>query len=108
MIEIALLLGAVGLVLATFWDDIVNWLQKAVAAVKRVIQGILHGAKVFIKKAGEAFKEIAKYYSKNGTQWTETTKTRTVDESEVPEEIRMRAERTNELDITDELEMQLA
>lgn len=43
-----------------------------------------------------------------GTQWQETTVTRTVSESEVPEEIRRKAEMMEEADITKELEQQLA
>lgn len=108
MIEIAAIVGFAGLLLATFWDEIVDWLKKAVEAVKKVIKGILYGAKVLIKKTGESFKEIANYYSKSGTQWTVTTQTREVSEYDVPDDIRRRAESSNEVDITDELEMKLS
>lgn len=106
MIEISLIVGAV-LLIATFWDEIVEWLQKAVSAVKKVIRGILYGAKVFINKTKEGIKEIARWYSKNGTQWEETTKTRFVSEYDVPEEIRRRAEYEDEVDISNQIEEKL-
>ena len=55
----------------------------------------------------EGVKEISRHYSKVGQQWEETTVTRVVSESEVPSEILERARANEELDITDELEMQL-
>lgn len=99
-----LLLGA----LAYFWKDMVNFLKKAIEKTKQIVRGIFYGAKVFIKKMGEAYKEIAKNYSKTSMgKWEETIITRTVPESEVPKEIRERA-MSREIDITDELEMQLS
>lgn len=106
MIELSLIVGAV-LLFATFWDDIVDWLQKVVNAVKKAIKGILYGVKVIVNKTKEGIREIAKWYSKNGTQWEETTKTRLVSEYDVPEEIRRRAELEGNVDISNQLEEKL-
>lgn len=108
MILIPLLLGAavVGIV-AAFWKDLVNFLRKAVQKVQQVISGIVYGCRVFVKKIHEGVKEISRHYSKVDQHWEETTVTRVVSESEVPSEILERARANEELDITDELEMQL-
>lgn len=107
MIDIALIVGAGLFLLATFWDEIVDWLQKAVSAVKKAIKGILYGVKVLVNKTKEGVREIAKYYSKNGTQWEETTKSRIVAEYDVPEDIRRRAEYEGEVDISKQVEEKL-
>ncbi len=98
--------GVVGLV-ATFWNDILDFLRRAVQKVKAVVQGVLHGSKIFLKKMREAVQEISRHYSKVGNRWQETIVTRTVSESEIPEEILQKARLNQEYDITDELEMQL-
>ncbi len=114
MILSAIIMGAacvagVGLV-ATYWNNIVDWLKRAIVKVQNVIKGVVYGTKVFIQKIKEGIKEISKHYSQdeNG-RWKETVVTREVPESEVPEEIRMKARVMNQqVDITDELELQLS
>lgn len=108
MILTALIVGcAIAGLLAAFWKDLVGFLQKAIDKVKQVVSGILYGSKVFIKKLGEAVKEISRHYSKVDGHWQETTVTRQISASEVPKDILERAGYGTELDITDELEMQL-
>jgi len=109
MIEIAIVIATTLLAVGVFWNDLVSWVKNSIESIKRTVSGILHGVKVFIKKIGEAAKEIAKYYSKDGTQWYETTETRKIDEAEVPEEIRRKTgyKRQEEIDVTNELEMEL-
>lgn len=102
----AAIIAGVGIV-AAFWNDLVTFLKKAVQKVQQVVAGIVYGARVFIQKMREGIKEISRHYSKVEGHWQETTVTRTVSESEVPKEILQRANHSNELDITDELEMQL-
>lgn len=109
MILTTLILGvAVGALIATFWKDIVGWLQRAADAVVKAIGKAAVGVTVALKKLYDGFKEISRHYSKTGTQWQETVVTRTVPESEVPEEFRNRAALMEETDITKELEQQLA
>lgn len=72
-----------------------------------MIKGVVHGVKVFAKKLGERFQEISKHYSKKNGNWEETTVTRTIDASEVPEEFRNIAGK-KETDITNKLQLELA
>ncbi len=98
--------AAVGIVRA-FWEDILSFLKKAVNRVKQMVAGILYGSKVFIRKLSEGVREISRHYSKVDEHWEETTVTRTVPASEVPEEFLKKAGYDVELDITDEMELQL-
>ncbi len=110
MILTSLIVGVVlAASVAAFWKDIVNWLNRAIAKVKAIVKGIVFGAKVFVKKLSEGIKEISRHYSKNGTQWEETTVTKTISESEVPKDILEKANAYGgvEAEITDELELQL-
>lgn len=102
----AILAVGVGL-LAKFWDSITLWLQRAAKAVKNAISGVVYGCTVFVRKLREGLKEISKHYSKKGTKWEETTVTRQISESEVPEEIRNRASYSQDTDITDECNEQM-
>lgn len=99
-------IAGIGIV-ATFWNNIVSFLKAATEKIKKLVAGIVYGCKVFIQKMSEGFKEISRHYSKVQEHWEETIVTKTVPESEVPPEIRKRAESYEEVDITDELEMQL-
>ena len=103
----ALLAAAVVGVLSAFWEDIRDFLKKAFEKVRQVVQGVIAGAKIFLKKIREAVQEISKNYSKVDKHWEETIVTRTVHENEVPEEFRNRISYDSELDITREMEMQL-
>ena len=111
MILTTLLLGAVIIagvgVVAAFWNDLVKFLKKAIQKVSQIIEGIVYGCKVFVRKIHEGIKEISRHYSKVDQHWEETTVTKTISESEVPPEILEQARASEELDITDELEMQL-
>lgn len=102
----AAIIAGVGIV-AAFWNDLVNFLKKAVQKVRQLVEGIVYGCKVFVKKLWEGVKEISRHYSKVDQHWEETTITKVISESEVPPEILERARANEELDITDELEMQL-
>ena len=95
MILTALLWGAgilagVGIV-AAFWNDIVKFLKKAVEKVRQLVEGVVYGCKVFVKKMREGMKEISRHYSKVDQHWEETTVTKVISESEVPPEILERA-----------------
>lgn len=102
----AAIIAGVGII-AAFWNDLVDFLKKAVKKVQQIVEGIIYGCKVFVKKVREGVKEISRHYSKVDQHWEETTITKVISESEVPPEILKRANASMELDITDELEMQL-
>ncbi len=111
MIPIAILIGAAifgfGLV-AKFWKEILSWLKRSYEKLKSIVNGVIKGSKIFIRKLYEGYQELAKYYSKNRLgQWEETVVTRRVNENEVPEDIREMAETGRETDITEEMEYAL-
>lgn len=114
MLLVGLILGATIIagsgILVGFWNDMVDWLKRAINKVKEVIQHVVFGTKVFVKKIKEAIKEISKHYSKDEVgRWKETIVTREIPESEVPPEIIAKAAQMNqEVDITEELELQLS
>lgn len=113
MILTTLLLGAGlllgGSLLTQFWNDIINWLQRAVEKVADVISGVVYGCTIFIKKFLEGAQEISKHYSKtNDGKWEETIVTKQISEDQVPEEIRRKAIYNQEVDFTKELELKLA
>lgn len=112
MILTALITGAaiiagVGL-LATFWNDITNWIKKAINKVREITNAVCYGVSVFIRKISEGLKEISKHYTKKQNQWEETVVTRKVSESEVPKEILEKASSSYDTDITEEYELALA
>lgn len=103
-----LLLG--GALIATFWKEIISWIQRAAAKVRERIGHVVYGVRVFVKKMSEAVKEISKHYSKSEAgQWNETIVTREVPESEIPKDILQKANRSSgEVDISNELELKLS
>lgn len=113
MILTTLLLGAGlllgGSLLTRFWNDIIEWLKRAVDKVAEVIVGVVYGCTVFIKKLLEGVQEISKHYSKrNDGKWEETVVTKQISEDQVPEEIRRKAVYNKEVEVTKELELKLA
>lgn len=113
MIGLIFLAGAIiaGVgVVANFWKDIKDWLQRAAKKVEEIIRGVVHGVKIFAKKTREAFEEISRHYSKDKQgQWEETTVTRKISANEVPDDIlAMAGASEREVDITEKLELQLS
>lgn len=113
MIPLIWIAGAVvvgGVLLAAFWKDITAWIKRASEKVSEVIRQVVFGVKIFVKKIGEAIKEISKHYSKNENgKWVETIVSREVEASEVPKEIReLAGEKQGEVDISDKLEKALS
>lgn len=103
----AALIAGVG-ILATYWNNIIDWLKRAITKVAEVVSATVYGSKVLIRKISEGIKEISKHYSKDSLgRWQETIVTKTIPENEVPKEIREKAESCYEYDLTDELELQL-
>ena len=69
MLPLLLIAGGLlvtGGIIAAFWDDICKWIEKAAQAVKKIVSGIVHGVKVYIKKvASDIYQELSKFYSFN-------------------------------------------
>ena len=104
-------LGIGGLLLAAFWDEVVDWLKKLVNGIKamfaRAVKKIAHAAAGFIQRVENGLAAIRhKLYYKEQGQWVEQTTTRKIKESEVPASIRRKIHAQEE-EITDELEDEL-
>ena len=102
----AAIIAGVG-IFALFWDDLRDFLTKAVEKVRRLADGAVYGYRIFLKKLREGVQEISRHYYKVGKHWEEAEFTRQVPANEVPPELLARASPNMELDITGEMEMQL-
>lgn len=107
LLTVAVIATGIGL-LATFWNDMVSWLKRAVAKVKEIVGIASYGFTVFVRKIREGLKEISKHYSKKQNKWQETIVTKEIDESEVPDEIRAKASMSYDTEITDMLQNELS
>ena len=105
-----LLLG--GLILAN-WDEVVEWVSKAVHAVKdwfvRNFPTIVHYGKVFIGAIKTAYAKImCRSYHQEGEKWFMKEGFQEIPPSEVPPDILAKAKRLRgkqEEDITPEMEL---
>lgn len=112
MIIAALIIGATAILgvslIAKYMNNLIDWLKRAIKKVNEMIQMVVYGTKVFIKKVREGIEEISKHYSQdNENRWHETVVTRTVDENEVPAEFLNLARQRAETDITERVERKL-
>lgn len=113
MIPVLLIAGlafAVGVAVVTFWDEIKKYLGLAYQHVKKMLHAAIVGVVAYVKKGSIAGAVIAayKFYSKDDKgRWQETVTTKTISESEVPEHIRRKLEECEQLDISEELQLEL-
>jgi len=111
MIMLALLIGGAIIgagVIATYWNNIKDWIARAAKRVSEIITGVVYGVKLFAKKLGEFYQEISKHYSQDKQgNWEETIVTRKIPESEIPQDILDMAN-NSETDITHKMELELA
>lgn len=114
MLPLLLIAGGLlvtGGIIAAFWDDICKWIGKAAQAVKKIVNGIVHGVKVYIKKvANDIYQELSKFYSfdENKNQWEETIVSKKVSSNEVPDDIKKLVTGGHEQDISDKFKEKLA
>lgn len=113
MIPLIYLAGAaiVGVaVVAMFWKEIVSWMKRIYEKLPASVKENLKGAMAFVKKIGDTFKNLMVYYSygEKTQKWTETTVSREVDSGSIPAHILKKLKATEQVDITEELEMQYA
>ena len=96
----------------TFWDQIKKYLALAFDKVKKIVKAAIVGAMAYVQSGNwrEGIKAAYKFYSKNEQgQWQETITTKTISADEVPAHIRKKLEATTQpIDISDELELELA
>ncbi len=112
MILTSIIVGAIltaGLagIVAAFWNDILDFLRGAINHIKNILKKVVLGSRILIRKLQEGLKEISKSYAKENGHWEEITSIRTISESEVPKDILEKASLYEDVDITDELEMNL-
>jgi rhamnogalacturonyl hydrolase YesR len=109
MILLALLIGAVGVILANFWQEIKSWLGRVLTKVVEIIKRAIVGFKVFLKKINQTIQQISKMYSRDEKGiWNVSVSTTVVDENDVPEEVRAKLKNSKgEVDISNELTLQL-
>lgn len=115
MIAIGIILGVTAAIMATmaiFWKDIVNWIKKAVNKLQEVLGISVKGTKTFIKRTAAGLQNVSKYYNQNKVtgEWEENVYTKAVSESEVPEDILRKVQKSNiyqEVSTTKELQLEL-
>ena len=101
-----------GVLLVAFWDEIVDWLKDLVTKLKSMFASmakkIAHAAGAFIQKIENGLAAIRhKLYYKEEGEWVEETTTRKIKESEIPANILRKAKRSQETDVTEEIEDEL-
>ena len=93
--------------LSMFLGAFLNWLKQVPDMLKGQIKGKLWGAKAFVNIAdGREFSD--NYSLDSAKQWHKTTLSRMVDIDNIPEEIKRRALNSRKVEITDDLELELA
>lgn len=108
MIGTALIMTAVLIGLAVFWENIVKWLRKLFEKIQQMIRGVIYGAKVFVRKASNKLQEITYSYTKTPEgKWQEVQAKKDIEESDLPNDIKKKLNMSAECDITDDLAMQL-
>lgn len=112
MIATALILGAgmiIGGLLATFWNEILDYVKKVITKVGQMIQNTVLGIRVALRKTSDGIIQLTKNYSQDQEtkRWKETIVRRTLDENAVPKDKRERLTMEEEFDITDEFELAL-
>lgn len=115
MISIAIILaiGAAIYLLHKYWQNIVNWIKKAVEKIKEVLNVVVEGARTFICRTRDGLVNKSIQYNKNEKtkEFEETVFTRNVNESEVPPEILAKLRNISMdtyVETTEELEMALS
>ncbi|WFF38876.1 hypothetical protein LU290_01125 [Moraxella nasibovis] len=108
----ALIAGAV--VVSAFWKEIKSFIQASIERIKtHLIPSMIVGFKTYLDTGNATYataKALQKFFSKNERgNWQETIVTREIPASEIPEDIRRKADRSNSsvIDITDEVQTEL-
>ena len=112
IIAVPLILGASVIVGATlvakYWRNIVDFLKRVLTKLKQIIKGTIMGSAVFLKRIGDKFQNRTKHYSQNEQgKWKETIVCYEQDADEIPEKYREYAGFDQEVDLTEELQLQL-
>jgi C4-type Zn-finger protein len=87
ILTLALIAGA-----ALYWKSLIDFVKKSIEKIIRVTQKVVEGFKTFTVRLVDGFKNLAKSYSKNKLtdEWEETVTKKSVDERDIPKEIKDR------------------
>lgn len=100
--------GVGALLVAAFWDEIVDWLKDLVSKIKDLFRSIGHKAKLLARKIAKGIlKLIHVLFFKKDNKWYKETTRAEVDESEVPAWAK-RGVGEYETDVTDTYSRELA
>ncbi len=105
--------AAVGtaIAVAVYWKEIRAWLNRIWEKLPPSIKENLQGAKAFIDKIDNVFKNVMKYYSFNEQtqKWQETVVTKEVNQKDIPKDIleKFQARQKHSLDISTDIEKHL-
>lgn len=94
--------------ISRFFSNFRDWILKTGEKVKQVIQGVLLGVRIYIKKFAEGIiRKMTSHFSKNGDVLEETVVTKKISESEVPPEFVKLANYNESTDLTDDFKKEL-
>ncbi|MBR6013429.1 MAG: hypothetical protein IK062_06565 [Selenomonadaceae bacterium] len=100
--------GVGALLVAAFWDEIVDWLKELTSKIANLFRNIGHAAKIFAQKVrGRILKILHTLFYKENNKWIKETTRAEVDESEVPAWAKAGV-RSNETDVTDTYKQELS
>ena len=113
-IDDALIIIVGGLLLATCWDDIINWLKKVIDATVELIGNVAHETKIFARRLSNGMikftTETMKYIKDKKTGKFKTKKLEEeeesyseIDEEKVPAHIRALLNKNEKTDVTEEM-----
>lgn len=116
MIPVAVIVGAtliVGIGVAVkFWNKIISFLQRLVEKLKNVVQGVLMGVKVFLRKTKDGIQYVTKTYAqdKETKKWEEGLVKKDIEVKEIPKEEKQKLdqmEMDEDFDISEKLELKM-
>ena len=100
--------GVGALLVAAFWDEIVDWLKSLTQKIANLFRSIGHAAKIFAQKVrGAVLKIFHVLFYKEDNKWIKETTRAEVDESEVPAWAKAGVG-ANETDVTDTYKQELS
>lgn len=102
-----LIVGAVVGLLATFWDQLIDWVKRTANKLPPEARKTLFGFVALIERVGNQVKELVKYYSRVDGQWIESIASRKVEFADLPSELQQKLATRDVIDISDELELHL-
>lgn len=112
MIPVLLLAGAaalIGAVVYKFWDEIVQFAVKVYNHLPERIRKKIQGFVSTIQKIGKKLLNVIKNYAYDPVedQWTEHTTEKIVNANDVPEHIRNKVQKSEEVDISEDVKEKL-